>query len=280
VAVREGRERDLHRTLAVKIIKAAMMAKKAVVARFIEEAQGSGQVQHPSIIPVHEIGRMPDGRYYFTMQEIRGREFDDVILSVHASSKEGWHYDAQGWSLRRLITALQKACQAVGYAHARGVIHRDLKPSNIMVGRDGEVFVVDWGIAKIKGRGVSVDDTKQDLWMVQTDRAADASQSTKTGSITGTPAYMSPEQAEGQLDRISARSDVYSLGTILYRILTGRDPFEATHMWALLLAVAKGDLRAPSEIATKKIPDELEDICLRALSQRPEDRYMDASVTT
>jgi len=273
--VRRVRERDLNRTLAMKIIKHEVMAKKSSLARFIEEAQVSAQLQHPSIIPVHELGRMPDGRYYFTMQEIRGRELDDAITSVHDASQHGWQYDAHGWSLRQLITALQKACQAVGYAHARGVIHRDLKPSNIMVGRDGEVFVLDWGIAKVKGdlgeeEGIALEE------MIETNRSLDASQATRIGAVTGTPAYMSPEQAEGRLDEISARSDVYALGAILYKILTGRVPYQGHTVWQTLMAVAKAELQWPSVIATKKIPDVLEEICVRALSADPEVRYVDA----
>jgi len=275
--VRRVRERDLNRTLAMKIIKPDVMSKKASLARFIEEAQVSAQLQHPSIIPVHELGRMPDGRYYFTMQEIRGREIDDAIKSVHEASQNGWQYDSHGWSLRQLITALQKACQAVGYAHARGVIHRDLKPSNIMVGRDGEVFVVDWGISKIKGHTTLANAADVEVTMIETDRSKDDSQSTKAGAVTGTPAYMPPEQAEGKLDQIGVHSDVYSLGAILYKILTGRIPYDAPNVWLLLMAVVKGGLKAPSEVAINKIPEELEEICVRALSVTPKDRYTDAS---
>jgi len=276
--VRRVRERDLNRTLAMKIIKPDVMAKKLSLARFIEEAQVNAQLQHPSIIPVHELGRLPDGRYYFTMQEIRGRELDDAITSVHAASSESWHYDDEGWSLRQLITALQKACQAVGYAHARGVIHRDLKPSNIMVGRDGEVFVVDWGIAKVKGHRVLEDGVERDVAVVETDRSVDASQSTRVGAVTGTPAYMSPEQAEGKIDCISARSDVYALGAILYKILTGRVPYQGRRVWQILMAVLKADLVAPSKATTRKVPEALEEICVRALSANPEHRYADASM--
>jgi len=120
---------------------------------------------------MHELGRISDGRYYFTMQEIRGRDLDDAIKSVHEASKNGWQYDAHGWSLRQLVNALHQACQAVGYAHARGVVHRDLKPSNIMVGRDGEVFVVDWGIAKIKGHTTLEDARDADVMMIEADRS-------------------------------------------------------------------------------------------------------------
>jgi len=276
--VRRVRERDLNRTLAMKIIKPEVMKKTSSLARFIEEAQVSAQLQHPSIIPVHEIGRLHDGRYYFTMQEIRGRELGDAITSVHAASTNGrWDIDVEGWGLRQLITALQRACQAVGYAHARGVIHRDLKPSNIMVGRDGEVFVVDWGIAKIRGRDVRTeDDGMHDLDWIETNRSGDASQSTRAGAVTGTPAYMSPEQARGDVALVSMGSDVYALGAILYKILTGRVPYLGKHLWQLLMAVAKADLKPPSEVTARKIPDELEDICVRALSAHPDDRYRDA----
>ena len=271
--VRRVHERDLNRTLAMKIIKPELLSQSKSLARFLEEAQVSAQLQHPNIIPVHELGRLPDGRYYFTMREVHGRELSEVIAEVHAGSEDGHcQVDHSGDGLRMLISILLKASQAIGHAHTRGVVHRDLKPSNIMVGRDSEVFVVDWGIVKVAAREEH-GQTESDVALISSDRSSTAELRTLFGTIAGTPAYMPPEQAQGLLDQIDARADVYALGATLYHILTGRPPYQGPHANAVLMQLMMSEVEAPSQVSSLKVPEELETICLRALSKKREDRF-------
>lgn len=189
--VRRVRDRQLDRTLAMKVIRANLLDDPVAVARFLEEAQVGARLQHPGVPPVYEVGQRTDGRHFFTMKEVLGRPFAEAIREAHLDRAPS---DAV---LRRLIDVFADVCDAVGYAHSRGLIHRDLKPDNVMLGAFGEVLVIDWGLAK------SVDQIG-------------------IGSIVGTPAYMSPEQARGE--RVDARTDVYALGALLYEVLSGRPP--------------------------------------------------------
>ncbi|MFT5684975.1 MAG: sulfatase activating formylglycine-generating enzyme [Myxococcota bacterium] len=245
------------RVMAMKIIRPELARHSTALSRFIEEAQISAQLQHPGIVPVHDIGRTSDGRVFFTMQEIRGQ-----TLKAHIGRRALGQEDAL--SLRKIISALHEVCEAVGYAHARGVLHRDLKPDNIMLGDFGEVLVVDWGLARVlqqEGRTVEL----------VTHRTAVGS-ATLSGHIQGTPAYMPPEQAAGQRDRVSARSDVYALGAILYEILACRPPYPGSNVETVLEAVRAG----PPQLLPLSASPELTSICWIALARQPEDRYPQA----
>jgi formylglycine-generating enzyme required for sulfatase activity len=259
---------ELNRTMALKVLHPHHAPEPSHVARFLEEAQVTAQLQHPGIVPVHELGQLPDGRLYFTMQEVRGRTLREVIEAAHARP-----LDAA--ALHSLVATFQRACQAVAYAHDRAVVHRDLKPGNIMVGERGEVLVVDWGLARLLGvpersapaaaRGVAAEPIVSD----RSDAFA-----TRHGTIAGTPAYMPPEQARGELERLGPHSDVYALGAVLYALLTGAAPFEGESLGALLKRVLAGERRPWP--ADHRLPEELVQICDQALSPDPAARQTDA----
>ena len=268
------RDRDLNRIMALKVVRADKAPSERMLARFIEEAQATAQLQHPGIIPVHELGRLPDGRFYFTMKEVRGRTLGEVIAEVHEAAQGGaWTTGAQGWTFRRLIEAFHRACEALAYAHARGVVHRDIKPSNVMLGAFGEVLVLDWGLAKILGRAEPPAPEQPALDAVVTNRSLDHSDQTRMGEIAGTPSYMAPEQARGEIDRLGPPSDVYALGAVLHHILSGKPLYSGSFM-LILAQVAAGGWRRPSGPAP--IPDELVEICRRAMAREPEERFPDA----
>ncbi|MBI4569830.1 MAG: protein kinase [Planctomycetes bacterium] len=233
-AVMEAKDLDLRREVAVKVMLKVPGDRADVVARFVEEAQVQGQLEHPNICPVHEIGIDPSGRPFFAMKRVRGKPLKDSIADYHRGGKT---------TLMRLIDAFLKVCDAIAFAHSRGVIHRDLKPQNVMAGEFGEVQVMDWGLAKVLGR----EDRREKRLQVDTAgvRGGSGALMTMDGAIVGTPAYMPPEQARGDVRKMSERSDIYSLGAILYEILTGVPPFQGG-TYQILVDVAQGKLTPPT----------------------------------
>ncbi len=256
---------DLGRVVALKVIRPDRLAHVAALEpRFREEAQVTAQLQHPAIVPVYDIGRLPNGAVFYTMREVAGQPLDAVIDAVHAASAGGpWRADPSGWTWVRLVEAVRTVAQAVGLAHARGVLHRDLKPQNILVGDRGQVFVLDWGLAKV--RGTSTADLPIGSDPVRSNRSSGGFQ-TSTGQVAGTYGYMPPEQAAGAVDRLSPASDVYALGAVLFRVLTGEEPR------ADPAGLEDGLARAR---AAGRIPDRLERIVRAAVSAAPEDRPAD-----
>ncbi len=232
--VRSVYDRQLGRNLAMKIAHANLLKSPRVLARFVEEAQVQAQLQHPGIVSVHELGETSEGLPYFTMTEVKGRNLSEVMSS--------WAALERSVRTRKSVDLFQKVCDAVGFAHSRGVIHRDLKPQNVMVGDSGEVLVVDWGLAKVLGRSDYYAESDQ-LDLVETDRSRAGDKLTTVGAVTGTKAYMSPEQLLGDLDKIDARSDVYSLGLMLFEILCGH-PLDSP----------KGEAPEPNGLTTMEIP--------------------------
>jgi hypothetical protein len=268
-SVLRGMDTKLRRELAIKVTsRSREELPTPLVARFVEEAQITAQLEHPNVIPVHDLGLDPEGRPYFTMKLVRGRSFETILEQRRARDPA----TLTEFGLRRLLDVFLQVCQAVDYAHSRGVIHRDLKPANIMVGDFGEVLVMDWGVAKLKGRSeqpsLVTDEERADVTSV---RAENDVFGTQAGSIVGTPTYMSPEQAQGV--NVDERADVYALGVILYEILCGEVPFDDEDLVGLLARVVGETPRAPSEI-NAKTPRALEMLVLKMLEKDPERRSL------
>ena len=218
-----ARDERLHRDVAVKVLRSALVGQPAIVRRFQEEAQLTSQLQHPGIPPVHETGILADGRPYFCLKVVKGQTLQELLRERTSAAEE----------LPRLLQVFEQVCQAIGYAHSKGVVHRDLKPSNVMVGAFGEVQVMDWGLGKLleQGRSELPQQPKEHATMasvVETDRAGTPDSATQMGSVLGTYAYMPPEQALGLVDQVDRRSDVFGLGAILCEILIGHPPYEGT----------------------------------------------------
>lgn len=237
----KGRDPDLGRDLAFKVLKTELVGRPAAEQRFVEEAQVGGQLQHPGVVPVYNLGRFADGRPYFTMKLVKGRTLADKLTERPNPSAE------RGKFLHNFL----QVCQTVAYAHSKGVIHRDLKPSNIMIGNYGEVLVMDWGLAKVLLRGGIADEERasrmgqrpepEEPTVIQTARSGSGSE-TAAGSVMGTPAFMSPEQAGGEIDKLDERVDVFGLGAVLCVILTGQPPYLAESAEAVRLMAVRGDL--------------------------------------
>jgi len=233
----KGHDTDLGRDVALKVLDADLAKNPAVVQRFVEEAQIGGQLQHPGIVPVYDLGLMADECPYFTMKLVKGRTLSALLQQRKNTA------DNRG----RLLAIFESVCQTMAYAHSKGVLHRDLKPANVMVGAFGEVQVVDWGLAKVLHRGGVADErrAKETLHtVIETVRSGPGSSGSDSlvGSVMGTPAYMAPEQAQGEVEKLDERADVFSLGAILCEILTGRPPYEEIEGEPVLVQASRGRL--------------------------------------
>jgi serine/threonine-protein kinase len=270
-AILRGRDVELGRELAIKVLLQSHRDNSDVVRRFIEEAQIGGQLQHPGVVPVYELGTFPDRRPYFATKLVKGQTLsallgermkDDGGRMNEGTKDDGDMMNAQAsWSdlsliphhsslrsdLPRFLSIFEQVCQTMAYAHARGVIHRDLKPSNIMVGSFGEVQVMDWGLAKVLASGGVADEAdaqlaRQTVIMTVRSGSSGSGSESQAGSVLGTPSYMAPEQARGEIERIDERADVFGLGAILCEILTGQPPFVGESREEIRAQAARGDL--------------------------------------
>ena len=299
---------ELQRAVVLKTLKDAGDEHSEARYRFVQEAQVNSQLEHPNIVPIYQAGRGADGQPYYTMKYVRGQEFRKLIQGYHQNRRER---SSDTLELRRLLTLFISTCQAISYAHNRSVVHRDLKPENVAVGEFGELMVLDWGLAKVLGE-VETETSHAPVAI------ADDIDLGKTiqGRIMGTPGYMAPEQASGKIEAIEPRTDVYSLGAMLFEILTGEAPHALLHSYDshqiqrwqrrelrsgtatgqqsvaslasqhssdqpestmnLLDRVITGAVPVPSDIEPT-VPRALEAICLRAMRMKVEERYSTAS---
>ena len=245
-------DRNLLRHVALKRLDLAHTVHEMYVGGFIAEAQMTGQLEHPNIVPVHELGVTKSGVPYFTMKLVQGGSLDTWL-------RDPWRAPGSEERIEQGLEIFLKVCDAVAYAHHRGVIHRDLKPENIMVGDYGQVYLMDWGLAKLtKTRPAS----------------GKAAQMEAKGPV-GTPMYMAPEQAAGDPDKMDERTDVFGLGALLYEIVSGRCPYGDIQKINVMVKMARKGQVVPIEEATGTIPVAklLKEIVTRAVQPRPEDRY-------
>jgi serine/threonine protein kinase len=257
--VRLGHDAQIGRDVAIKSLRADRAARPDLRARFLREARVQGRLEHPSIVPVYEIGKDPDGTPYFAMKRIVGETLEDILIRLAKGHPE----TVAKYTRHRLLAAFGTVCLAIELAHERGVIHRDLKPGNVMFGNFGEVYVLDWGIAKVDGEG--------EIASAEADTLLAA---TRAGSYVGTLGFMSPEQLAG--DEVDRRTDVYALGALLFQILT-YEPLHVGNEAEITASTLTGAVGRPSERAPEReVPLELEALCLRAIASRRTDRIASA----
>ena len=298
-AVLSAKDNNLQRTVALKVMLNTAQATNDAIYRFVAEAQITGQLEHPNIVPLHDIGVAADGTIYYTMKLIEGTTLREVLQKI----REGDADTIARFPIDRLLTIFQKVCDGMSYAHSRRVVHRDLKPDNIMVGSFGEVLVLDWGLAKVVAEagqaqteepGDGIADTAPEVG------STGGGDETMAGQIKGTPNFMAPEQADGRIQEIDTRTDIYALGAILYNILTLYPPVSGFTVQEILGKVAAGNIYSPTTYNTRdektgtvkfspaaapeavsalhhmpegKIPSALSAIAMKALSLQREDRY-------
>jgi len=258
-----GYDQYLKREVAIKELHPEVAEDESIVRRFIGEAEITAQLEHPGVVPIHRIGQGGDGLPYYTMKMIKGDTLQDAIKAYHRKPCKP--------ELCNLVRRLVSVSKTIAFAHNKGVIHRDLKPANIMLGEHGETLVMDWGLAKPYNQGI--EDTYISI-VHQTKQSRP--ELTMVGAIVGTPAFMSPEQANAEDNIVGPLSDVFSLGTVLFYLLAGQTAFSGRSTQEVLSKVRACNPTPPSQIKSN-VPRGLEAICLKAMSKLPEDRYQGAA---
>ena len=258
------------RDVALKVIRSERVRDPVTTARFLREARVQGQLEHPSIVPVYDVGATPDGAAFFTMKRVAGFTLDAIVEGLASGDLA----TGSRFSQRRLLNAVVSICLAVDFAHRRGVLHRDLKPANIMLGDYGEVSVLDWGLAKLVGLADEPGNATTPIARVSDSDDASRSQ-TQAGQMLGTPGYMAPEQTRGEVDQLDERTDVYALGAILFEVLALRPLHHADTIADLIVSTLGGCDARPSVVRSGIAP-QLDEICVRATARDPNERYATA----
>ena len=292
--IHQANDLRIHRAVAMKVIKTSSQFSRENVLRFVDEAQLTGQLQHPNIVPVYELGIDEFGEVFYTMKFVKGTTLDQVLRRVRDGDEEA----LKKYPLATLLTVFQKICDAIAYAHSMGVVHRDLKPDNVMIGEYGEVLVMDWGLAKKVASGMH----DEHLGATKPTMPPPESRGFETlnGLIVGTPPYISPEAARGDLDQIDPRSDIYVLGGILYAMLTLRPPYAGKEFGELIEQIVSGRFTHPTSFSqpinplrpsdppppgpdgaecvlahlpNRRVPEGLAAIVVKAMASNSDDRY-------
>ncbi|MHB8900178.1 MAG: protein kinase domain-containing protein, partial [Thermoguttaceae bacterium] len=257
----------LGRRIALKQMSDRVAREDDLRRRFITEARISASLEHPGVVPVYDLDQLDERHPYYTMKLVKGETLGEAISRFHTDSRNP-PSASRPLEFQKLLGVFVSICRTIEYAHAHNVIHRDLKPQNIILGKYGETIVLDWGLAKVFQP--DAESAQPDMAsVIVPDWGADQ---TQPGSVQGTPAYMSPEQADGQTALVSPRTDIYALGVILYQILTGELPFEGDSAIEVLQRVRQGSFSPPRSVK-HVVPKPLEAACLKAMARQPEDRY-------
>ncbi|MFH2006926.1 MAG: serine/threonine-protein kinase [bacterium] len=266
-AVWLSRDRQIGRRVAMKVVKEELVGSSTAVRRFYREARVQGQLEHPSVVPVYDLGVDEDGAAFFTMKRIRGVTLEEIITELRDLPDVA----ERTYGRRRLLSAFSQVCLAVDFAHRRGVIHRDLKPENIMLGDFGEVYVLDWGVAKILAEREETQETIAGI------DVGEHGLRSSEHTLFGTPAFMAPEQLADEPGVNKPGVDVYSLGAILFELLTLKVLNDGATMKEVMAQSLGGvDARTSVRAPELEIPPELEEICVRATARRPQDRFVSA----
>lgn len=281
-AIVDAQDKLLRRRVAMKVM--LQTGSQSDLLRFIEEAQITGQLEHPNIVPVYKLGVDEQDQVFYTMKLVRGITLHQVLHLIETGVAE----TVKKYPLPALLTIFQKVCDAIAFAHSKGVIHRDLKPANIMLGEYGEVLVMDWGLARVSGRN-EASGVEPERTLVRSARQDEGPEMmTMAGMVLGTLQYMPPEQARGETDHFDARTDIYSLGGLLYHILALEPPIQGEDVQQMLQSVVDGKVapqvashgprrvessRALSHIPGGKIPEVLAEVTRKAMALRQEDRF-------